>query len=227
MSAAGRALRLLEYLSAVSEGVSTQEMATALAIPRSTLYDLIAELRSLGYVQQTAGGYEPGVAMTLLGHRISLRLGTPAAIQPTLERLAQATGETALYCVEIGGDAAVPGQVLIVEQVASPNPIRYVAPTGSPRSLTQTASGRVLLTFSGRDDADDPRLRDQLAGIRDDGYSINVADSGATSIAAPVFGTDGTAVAALAVTGPSQRMTDAAQRIWPTLRAAAESLRRQ
>jgi DNA-binding IclR family transcriptional regulator len=224
VSAAGRGLRVLEYLAAMPQPVTNQELAKALDIPRSTLSDLLAELRSLGYVQQVAGRYVPGVSMTLLGYRISRRLGTPGAIERSLEELAQSTGETALYCVEIGGDEDRIGQVLIVEQVASPNPIRYVAPTGQPRSMPATASGRVLLAFSARDGGGDAALVAELARVRRRGYAINVADSGATSIAAPVHDRHDRLIAALAVTGPSGRMTDAAKRIWPTLRAAAESL---
>lgn len=225
MSAAGRGLRVLEYIASTPQPVTNQELINALEIPRSTLSDLMAELRALGYVQQVGGRYAPGVAMTLLGYHISRRLGTPGAIEDTLEGLAERTGETALYCVEIGGDEERIGQVLIVEQVASPNPIRYVAPTGQPRSMTATASGRVLLAFSAREGDGDPDLVAELQRVRRRGYAINVADSGATSIATPVHDRHDRLIAALAITGPSGRMTDAAKRIWPPLRDAAAALR--
>jgi DNA-binding IclR family transcriptional regulator len=204
--------------------VSSQELSAALQIPRSTLSDLMGELRSLGYVSQIGGRHVPGTALTLLGYRVTRRLGTPGAVERSLEQLARQTGETAIYCVEIGGDADRPGQVLIVEQVASPNPIRYVAPTGEPRSMTETASGRILLAFSSREVDGDGTLADELARVRRDGYAVNVASSGATSIAVPVHDAEGEVIAALAVTGPSDRMTDASVRILPTLRAVAESL---
>jgi DNA-binding IclR family transcriptional regulator len=226
VSAAARALRVLDYLARTEHPVTNQQLMAALEIPRSTLSDLMAELRSLGYVHQVAGRYVPGTALTLLGYRVTRRIGTPGEIERSLAHLAQTTGETAIYCVEIGGDEHEPGQVLIVEQVASPNPIRYVAPTGQPRSMTETASGRVLLAFSQRDLDGDQSLAEELERVRRQGYAVNVASSGATSIATPVRDPDGRVIAALAVTGPSERMTDAAQRIWPALRAVAESLHR-
>jgi IclR family acetate operon transcriptional repressor len=224
MSAAGRALRVLEYLANAEHPVTSQELSKALDIPRSTLSDLLAELRSLGYVHQVGGRHVPGTALTLLGYRVTRGSGAPGTIERSLAQLAQSTGETAIYCVEIGGSAEQPGQVLIVEQVASPNPIRYVAPTGQPRSMEETASGRVLLAFSARDLDGDRALTKELERVRRQGYAVNVANSGATSIAAPVRDESGRVIAALAVTGPSPRMTDAAKRIWPTLKAAAKAL---
>jgi DNA-binding IclR family transcriptional regulator len=224
MSAAGRALRVLEYLAATAQPVSNQELSAALDIPRSTLSDLMAELRGLGYVSQVGSRHVPGTALTLLGYRMTRRLGAPGAIERSLAQLAQSTGETAIYSVEIGGDGERPGYVLILAQVASPNPIRYVAPTGEPRAMTETASGRVLLAFSSRDTDAGAQLRNELAQVRAEGYAVNVASSGATSIAVPVRDAGGQLVAALAVTGPSDRMTDAAERILPTLRTAAETL---
>src|SRR5690348_7458069 len=97
MSAAGRALRVLEYLAATAQPVSNQELGSALGIPRSTLSDLLAELRALGYVHQVGGGHVPGTALTLLGYRMTRRLGTPGEIQRSLAQLAQSTGETAIY----------------------------------------------------------------------------------------------------------------------------------
>jgi IclR family transcriptional regulator, KDG regulon repressor len=224
MSAATRALRVLEHLAAVSGPVGARELATATDIPRSTLSDLMAELRTLGYVEQVAGGYAPGVALTLLGYKISQRLAVPEVLHRTLQELAEGTGETALYSVELGADAQGAERVLIVDQVASPNPIRYVAQPLPPRLMTETASGRVLLAFSGREAPAGSKLSAELALAREQGYYVNVASSGATSIAAPVFDADGRLVGALTVSGPTPRMTDAESRIWPTLRAFSSSL---
>lgn len=225
MSAASNALRVLEHLAATPHAVTSQELASALGIPRSTLSDLMAELRSLGYVEQVGRRYAPGVDFALLAYRMSRRLGSPPAIHETLQRLAADTGETALYCVEIGGDTDQAGKVLIVEQVASTNPIRYVASVFPPRSLRETASGRVLLAFSNRNGDDGEPLANEIARAREQGYYVNVAGSGATSIAAPVFSAQGQLVGALAVTGPSGRMTDAVTRILPHLKAATASLK--
>lgn len=215
---------MLDHLAGASGPVSNRELAAATGIPRSTLSDLMAELRALGYIEQVAGGYAPGVALTLLGYKVSQRLGVPETLHQTLEQLARSTGETALYSVEIGVGGQEGGRVLIVDQVASPNPIRYVAQPLPPRLMTETASGRVLLAFSGRQVEGGSRLAGELALAREQGYYINVARSGATSIAAPVFDAQGRLVGALTVSGPSPRMTDAESRIWPTLRAAASSL---
>jgi IclR family acetate operon transcriptional repressor len=222
MSAAARALAVLEQLAGSPAPVTNQELAEQLRIPKSTLSDLMAELRSLGYVQLVRQRYVPGPAMMSLGYRTTQRLGTLGGIRPSLEGLAAETGETVVYAVEIGGDDETPGQVLLVDQVVSPNPIRYVAPVGHPRPIDQSAAGRVLLAFSGRT-VGDGSLDAELERVRGQGYAVNASSSGATSIAAPVM-RRGELAGAISVTGPTDRMGDAAERIWPSLRAAVESL---
>jgi DNA-binding IclR family transcriptional regulator len=224
MSAATRALCVLEYLAGASDPVSPRDLAAALDIPRSTLSDLMAELRSLGYVEQVGGRYAPGVALALLGHRLSYRPGSSESLRAALERLVELTGETAIYSVGIGRQSDGPRRVLIIDQVASRDPIRYVAPSAPLRLMSETASGRVLLAFSERREEEDEALARELEQARRDGYYVNEAASGATSIAAPVFDVAGQVSGALAVTGPSFRMADAATRIWPTLRDAVASL---
>jgi IclR family acetate operon transcriptional repressor len=225
MSAAERALAVLEHLAMSPAPVTNQELAKALQIPKSTLSDLMGELRSLGYVQLVRQRYVPGPAMMSLGYRTTQRLGTLGGIGPSLDRLAAETGETVVYAVEVGGDADTPGLVLLVDQVVSPNPIRYVAPVGQPRPMDQTAAGRVLLAFSGRSTGNGP-LDAELERVRGQGFAVNASASGATSIAAPVRDRRGDIAGAISVTGPADRMTDAEQRIWPVLRETVESLER-
>jgi IclR family transcriptional regulator, acetate operon repressor len=221
VSAAARALAVLEFLAMSPASVTSQEIAEALDIPKSTLSDLMGELRSLGYAQLVRRRYVPGPAMMSLGYRTTQRLGTLGGIGPWLDRLATATGETVVYAVEVGGDEDTPGMVLLVDQVVSPNPIRYVAPVGHPRPMDQTAAGQVLLAFSGRTAGP---MHAKLEQVRRQGYAVNTAASGATSIAAPVRDHYGNLAGAISVTGPTNRMMDAAQRIWPVLRETVESL---
>jgi IclR family acetate operon transcriptional repressor len=223
MSAAARGLAVLEHLAGSAAPVTNQELADALGIPKSTLSDLMAELRALGYVQLVRQRYVPGPAMMALGYRTTQKLGTLGGIRPSLERLASATGETVVYAVEVGGDTQTPGQVLLVDQVVSPNPIRYVAPVGHPRPMDQTAAGRVMLAFSNRvTPGGTPEA--ELERVRRQGFAVNAAPSGATSIAGPVRDRRGELAGAISVSGPADRMTDAEQRIWPALRETLESL---
>ena len=83
----------------------------------------------------------------------------------------------------------------------------------------------MLLAFSNRDGGDVEPLASEIVLAREQGYFVNVAVSGATSIAAPVFDAREQLVGVLAVTGPSDRMSDAAIRILPQLQVAAASLR--
>jgi hypothetical protein len=56
------------------------------------------------------------------------------------------------------------------------------------------------------------RLERELAAARRDGYAVSTGEivPGASALAVPIFGPDGSVIAALGVAGPSQRWTEAA-----------------
>ncbi|MDX6505792.1 MAG: IclR family transcriptional regulator, acetate operon repressor, partial [Gaiellaceae bacterium] len=199
------------------------ELMRALEIPRSTLSDLLSELRDLGYVQIVDKRYLPGPRLLSFVYRATHQPTLRAGIRPTLEALAAATQETASYVIEIGGDAREPGQVVAVEQAESPQPIRFVAHLGQPFPITQTAAGRVFLAFTNR--TGPAVLNGELERIRERGYALNVDESRATAVAAPVFDRQGSLVGAVSISGPSDRLREPEERVWPLLRDALQELR--
>jgi DNA-binding IclR family transcriptional regulator len=231
MSSATRALRVFEYLL-TGEAPSQAELARALGVPTSTLSDLLVELRQLGYVHLVGQRYRPGPALVQLNYRGVQQLNVLINLRPTLQRLAHETGESAIYCIEVGGASDGFGEILLVDQVESEQAIRYVAPLGIPVPFGATAAGRVLLAYSSRDvgaftpqqldaleAADAGELSAELAEVRRLGYAVMArSDYHVFSVVAPVFGAHGEIAGAISISGPAFRMSEPDKQVAPILR---------
>jgi DNA-binding IclR family transcriptional regulator len=117
---------------------------------------------------------------------------------PALRSLAELSGET----INLG----VPTP-LGVEHLAQEDSRHFVGGTnwvGRRVPYEPTANGKVLRAFSAT-----PPATGEMREIRARGYSIAVdqLERGLSALAAPVFGPDGIAVAALSISGPTIRLT--------------------
>ena len=117
--------------------------------------------------------------------------------------------------------------MLVVLDVASPHPLRFAQASGSRVPVHTSAMGKVLLAFSsdparevrnlptltaytGKTITDTAALVAELDQIRSQGWSVNDEERnvGVRAVAAPVLAPSGTAVAAVAVQGPTVRITN-------------------
>ena len=137
--------------------------------------------------------------------------------QPSLRRLADASGETI--------NLAVPGPDG-VEHLAQEDTAHFVGVTdwvGRRVPFELAANGKCFLAFGGGA-ADDVDL------IRTRGYatSVDELEVGLSALAAPVLDTDGAAVAALSISGPTTRLTaERIDELAPLLKREAASLSRR
>lgn len=185
----------------------------ALGISRSTLSDLLAALRGLGYLQDHDRRWAPGPRLVTLVHRgMAQQTALLSGIHPVLERLAGASGETAAYVIRVGETT------IAVDQAPSPNPIRFVATIGEPFPIEVTTPGIVFRAF----DPDEPP---ELEHVRRRGYAVQDRGPGRSAgIAAPVRSPAGLVIGTIGVVGPPERLRDAETRIWPLLRSAVAEL---
>ena len=234
-----RVLGIIEEVSGAGEPPTQIEIAKALGLARSTVSDVLAALRRLGYVQVSDRRYHAGPRLVALGHAVTRISQLRMRMRRRLESLAAATGETVTLFVESEATEKLVGVLTWVDFVESTELIRYV-PQHGPRPMYPSASGRVLMAFTGRDSSflppsllvprtphtvvDKARIDQQLAEVRSAGYAIsqNEGINGVTAIAAPVFGADGRIEAAVAIIGPSDRLKHPARDLWPTLRDVLE-----
>ncbi|WP_299360567.1 IclR family transcriptional regulator [uncultured Paracoccus sp.] len=210
---------------AAADGISRAELARQLDLPPTTVLRLLTTLaeRRMAELDPASQLWTVGPAAFRLGAAFLRRGGLGDRARPILRALADDSGETALLAVADGDGA------LIVAQAQPPHPVRADLPDGTRLALHATAAGKALIAhlplqrvhaLLGRGDlpaltaatrTDQGDLTADLATIRHSGVAreIDEAAEGLSGLAAPVFGGLGDPVAALALAGPSARLTAA------------------
>lgn len=217
-----RNLLLLERI-AIGPPATQAELADELGFSRSTISDLLRDLRALGYVTLRNRSYSPGLRLSTFIMRARNGPTLAIALQTVLRRLAEQTGETALCAVLVVGPAGSL-DVLSIDQVQSTQDLRYVATFNRLYPAAASVTGQVILAFGKHAD----RLPPGMAGqIRARGYGILENDErGATILSAPVLDEQGEPLAAISVIGPAHRMNCPELNILPHLRDAVGELAR-
>jgi len=236
-----RILGIIDLLSRSPNGEPLAAIARALAAPKNSIVGLLAGMMSSRHVTRDEKAvYRLGPAMYALAGRIRADAKLPGLVRPALERLAAATGETALAGT-LAPDAA---QLVYIERAESTNPIRYSVAVGERRELHCTAMGKLLLAFMDPEEqvqclariklepltratVTSPKgLQTQLERIRSTGIASTRDERivGASAFAAAVVDAAGRAVVGLGVIGPSQRMRSRAAAIKDTLVQEARAM---
>jgi DNA-binding IclR family transcriptional regulator len=191
-----RAAALLVRVVESAQPPSVGELAERSGLPKSTTSRLVSALERQGLVQRLGerGRLRPGPVLLRFASRDSAATLVELA-QPSLQRLAEASGETI--------NLAVPGPEG-VEHLAQLDTAHFVGVTdwvGRRVDFEHAANGKVFLAFNTRPT--------QHADVRARGYatSVDELEVGLTAMAAPVLGVDGTAHAALSISGPTARLT--------------------
>jgi len=178
---------------------------------RSTLTDVLAELRTLRLIELQGRQYVPGLRLISLVNQ-GLRADLSDSVRASLGRLSAATGETAVWVI----DRVASDEVVAIAQVESAHGIRFVADIGVPWSIWTTAAGHAFLAFSCRPAP--AEMDERLAEIRARGYAVLSGDAGGVAVAAPVIDPrTGIVLGAFSVVGPSDRLTDPHRQVWPAL----------
>jgi DNA-binding IclR family transcriptional regulator len=215
-SAVAKSFRLLEAIARAKGPSRLSDLAGALDMQKSTVHRVLAELIALGYVEQDATGlYRPTLRSWEIGTAVVADLPIKQVAATALQQLHRRTGETVSLTVRSGDD------VLYLDKIISPRPIRFTTRVGSRLPLPLTASGLALLAQAG-DGPDVVRrfgARPGVAGVFDveralrelsragrRGYATSSARPGVISIAAAVSDRDDSAVAALSVSAPTDRL---------------------
>jgi DNA-binding IclR family transcriptional regulator len=238
-----RAISVLEVLAARGEAGVT-EVATEIAVHKSTAFRLLGALEGRGLVEQTGhrGKYRLGFGLIPLAGAVTDRLDVVQQCRAECTRLADELGETVNVAVLRDHFAVNVDQARGPSTVATHNWIGQLTP------LHCTSSGKVLLAhldparraellaragtpaLTPRTETVAQRLDEQLARVREVGYAMAAEEYevGLNAVAAPVFDRSGQVVAAVSVSGPSYRLDDQRIRqvVAPLLAATADISRR-
>jgi DNA-binding IclR family transcriptional regulator len=217
-SAVSRALAVLELLALAGEPVRLSTIAKQLDMQKSTVHRILATLSRLQYVQQepNTGSYQATLRLWELGSGLIDHHPIKRAATAYLQRLHESTRETVSLLVLSGDD------VLFLDKIISPRPIRFTSRVGSRAPAPLAAGGKAILAFEPEARAIVRRSRErirekrrasldamleELEEVRRKGYAISSFRPGAVTFAAPVMARDGRAIAALSVSAPESRMT--------------------
>lgn len=229
--AADATLRLLSYLAAQGRPVRASTMITALDLPRSSVYQLLAVLKQRGFVVHLPEDrkYGLGVAAFELSSGYSRQVPITRLGRPLLAQLVDRLGESAHLAVLHGRDV-----VYVVEERARRRP-HLITDVGVRLPSHLTASGRALLAGLPRGQVralySDPsvfvkrtdggirsyvELRRTLDSVVDRGFAVEDGEvtEGLASVAVAFLDHVGWPAAAIAVTFPREQIPE---NEWPAL----------
>lgn len=234
-SAVAKALDLLSALADADGPLRLSELAERVDLHRATAYRSLAELVARNFVVRDEDDrYILGWALLRMTQSPAARHGLGDVARPVLNRLAGETDRIAgIEVLERGG-------CRVIETVRSVRYQRFLGFGGEVFEPWRSASGLVLLAFSGSAQAEPFVERAAQAGleisdllarlerVREQGYAHSAGglDPMIADVAVPVLGAGNHCRAALSVTGFVQDLDEpSAAAVAETAMAAADELR--
>ncbi len=234
----GRAFTLLSAFRPDDTEVSLADLCRRTGISKTTAHRLLHELSTWDAVEQVGrGGWRLGMTMFELGQLAPRQRGLREAAAPFLADLFQATQQTVHLAVPEGTD------VVYVQKLHGRGGPEVASRIGGRMPAYCTGVGKAILAFAPPDrlaavlDAGlarrTPRtvivprlLTAELATVREREYAEEHEEStvGIACVAAPIFATEDTPVAAVSITGWANRLDT--NRFAPAVRTAALGITR-
>ena len=220
-----KAMNLIEVLARSVKPMKLTEIAEATGMPASTVLRLVGTLEDIGYVcrEPTSKGYYLSIKFAYLGNRAREHNSILSCVHPVLSRLSADCGECACLGVEQNG-SVVYLDVVRQEDATDRVVARYI---GNWAPMYCTGIGKVLLSsydrnalqgymdytqmirYTPKTIVDPAALRKELELDYSRGSAIDDEESEPSTlcIAAPITNFANHVVAALSITGPTERMT--------------------
>jgi len=216
-----KVFRILEAIDASPSGLALTSICSVTRLNKSTAHRFLKHLAREGYLIRAEGGkYLIGPKLSQMGARVDHRATLQAVSRPILSELWKSTRET------VNLATLDQGSVLYIEVLESPHEFRLSSRVGTRRSLHATGLGKALAAFlhekhreqilSGLNfQAVTPntiknlvQFRQELEKVRRNGYAVDDEEAtlGARCVSAPILGSDGEAIGAISVSGPTTRV---------------------
>lgn len=229
-----RAASLIRTVVQADEPLSFVDLFEECGLPKSTTSRLLTALERTELLERTGdGSYVAGPLFWLYATRHDPWEELVRLARPTMERVGEDTLETVNLAVPRGD------RVVQVAQVDTPYMLGTRDWTEVEVPAHCSALGKVLFAHSTLDlpaeplnrltdhtiaNLDDLRRHLQRVGRRGFATTIDELEIGLTGVAAPVRGAEGTVVAALGISGPTQRLEGRLDDVGRTLIDRAEQL---
>jgi len=238
-----RLFGLLEVVAASPRPFTLQSMVEATGLPKATLHRMLQQLEGAGWLQRQGSGrhYGTGVRLRRLAEQLLLNDTLHGARHAVLRSLVEEIGESC-NITALWGD-----EVVYLDRVETPEPLRFHLRPGSRVPCHATASGKMLLAQMGPAQrrqllshaplrrctdntiTDLDELEEELARVRRAGFAMDNEEflPGLICVAVLVPGPGRTArsTSCVAAQAPVVRLPPAeAPRLLPALRRAARAL---
>jgi IclR family pca regulon transcriptional regulator len=222
------------------ERLSLSEVARATGLTRAAARRFLLTLVKLGYVRSDGREFSLRPKVLELGYAYLSGLALPEVAQPHLEELSAKLHESSSISVLDGH------YIVYVARVATKRIMTVAISVGTRFPAYAASMGRVLLAglsheelerylaeatfeaFTERTVTDPDRLREILAEVRRDGYSIidQELEHGLRAIAAPIHDRSGAVTAAINVSAHASRLSPDAMRteLLPALLETARTI---
>jgi DNA-binding IclR family transcriptional regulator len=222
-----KTLRLLKLFSPQRNVWTAEDMTAVLGYHKSSVQRILATLEKEGFLSKVTSRrseYRLGPDILFLGNVAEMGLDLRSVARPIMVDLVHRTRETCYLCV------ADQDQCLYIDKVECSQPIRIIHQVGQRNPMHCTGVGKVLMSGMG-DDAVDRligvgglnahtrntiterrRLTQEIERIRRNGIALDNEELnvGVRCVAAPIKDSTGKIVAAISLSGPTQRFTQAA-----------------
>lgn len=216
-----KATALLDLLAEEKRPLSLSELTKATGWAKSTVYGLISSMRSCGLVEQDAqsGRYSLGVRLFEYGSAVQSTRNIIALAKEPMERLVQATGESASLSMLDRGEA------LVLSHAEADSGFHIVSETGAHLPAFCTAQGKALLSslsdtavrriheaqffaFTPHVIATPDALVAEIRTVREKGYAIENGEFriGVRGVAAPIRDHSGAIRYAIGLIGMFRRV---------------------
>jgi DNA-binding IclR family transcriptional regulator len=234
-----RAVTVLRAVAA-RPATSASELARSSGLPRSTVARTLRTLADAGMVEEARGGWVIGDELIRIARGADPDRRLLDVARPALERLRDATGESALLALARGRS-----DLRIVLQADPSRLVGVASWVGVDVPLHASAAGKLVLAELADDELDawlartgleaytsstitgEPQLRAELRRARRRGWAelVNELEDGHASLAVSVRDAEGALVAAVGSSGPTFRLGRARRReLLPLLHAVAGEL---
>src|SRR5574340_703266 len=240
-SSALRALAVLEYLVRADGPVSLDDATQACKLPKPTVYRILGLLQRNGFLQREPSSKRYSVGARLSSFALDVLQSSTLRMKrrQILRQLVEEIGETCNFTMLDGNE------VLYLDRVETTASVRLHLEAGARLPLHCTASGKLFLSqlpsaevhellgsepfesYTDHTITDYATLEAALERARSSGVGTDEAeyDRDSVCIAVPVSDKHGRLCAALAVHGPTSRMTlEKGLQYLPALRDTAQRL---
>lgn len=217
-----RALLIMEFLATQPHGCGLSEIARELTLPKNSVFRIAATLRAHGYLVRAEDDktYRLSRKLLSLGYAAIDEHNLVEKSIDVMRQVRDLTDETALIGVLVGN------QGVVIEQVPSNQPVKFVIRIGHHFPLHTGAPGKAMLAFmppaeceamigrmqftrfNDQTITDPSAFRRELEEVRDLGYALDRGEEmeDLHCAAAPILNHRGYPLASIWITGPASRM---------------------